>query len=148
MKIETVLKSIHRIFLDSAPIIYYVEINPNYFSIIDEVFNYIELHSIHVVTSPITLAECLILPIRQNNISGQQQFIDILTSQDIIDLVEINSEVAKKAAELRVKYNLKLPDALQIAVAIQSKCEAFLTNDLQLKRVSELSMLVVSEFTL
>ena len=31
-------------FLDSAPIIYYVESNPNYCLIIDKVFNYIESH--------------------------------------------------------------------------------------------------------
>lgn len=32
--------------------------------------------------------------------------------------------------------------------AIQSGCQAFLTNDLQLKRVNELSILVVRELTL
>lgn len=148
MKIETALQQVNRIFLDSAPIIYYVDINPNYFSIIDEVFSYIESNSIRVVTSPITLAECLILPVQQQNISRQQQFIDILTSQNIIDFVEINLEIAINTAEIRVRYNLKLPDALQIATAIQSKCDAFLTNDLQLKRVKELSVLVLSELTL
>ncbi len=40
MKIETILEPLNRIFLDSAPIIYYVEGNPNYFLIIDELFNY------------------------------------------------------------------------------------------------------------
>ena len=85
MKIKTVLKQLNLIFLDSAPIIYYVESNPNYFLIIDEVFNYIESHSIRVITSPITLAECLILPTRQKNLSVQQQFINILTNQDTIN---------------------------------------------------------------
>ncbi|OZH55375.1 twitching motility protein PilT [Hydrocoleum sp. CS-953] len=148
MKIETILEQLNRIFLDSAPIIYYVESNPNYFLIIDEVFNYIESHSIAVITSPITLAECLILPTRQKNLSGQQQFINILTSQDTINFVDINSEIALIAADIRVRYNLKLPDALQIATAIHSNCDAFLTNDLQLKKVSELSILVISELTL
>ena len=43
-KIETILEQLNRIFLDSAPIIYYVESNPNYCLIIDKVFNYIESH--------------------------------------------------------------------------------------------------------
>ncbi len=111
-------------------------------------FNYIESNSIRLVTSPITLAEFLILPIRQKNLSQQQLFIDILTSQDTTDFVEINSAIAREAAEIRVKYNLALPDALQLAIAIQSGCDAFLTNDLQLKRVNELSILVLSELTL
>lgn len=36
-------------------------------------------------------------------------------------------------------------DALQIATAVVSNCEAFFTNDVQLKRVTELRVLVVSE---
>ncbi len=39
--------------------------NPAYFAIMDGLFNSIESNSIRVVTSPVTLAECLILPIRQ-----------------------------------------------------------------------------------
>lgn len=62
--------------------------------------------------------------------------------------MDINSEIALLAAEIRVRYNLKLPDALQVATAIQSNCDAFLTNDLQFKKVSELSILVISELTL
>lgn len=42
-------------------------------------------------------------------------------------------------------YNLQLLDAFQVAAALQSKCEAILTNDMQLKRVKELRVLVVSE---
>ncbi|NEP03796.1 MAG: PIN domain-containing protein [Okeania sp. SIO2G4] len=60
----------------------------------------------------------------------------------------IDEDIGKLAAQIRAKYNLSLTDSLQIAVAIQSKCEAFLTNDLQLKRVNELSILVISELTL
>lgn len=58
----------------------------------------------------------------------------------------ITAEVGQQAAELRVLYNLKLPDALQIAVAMTAGCEAFLTNDARLKRVSELRLLVLGEF--
>ena len=90
----------------------------------------------------------MILPTRQKNLSVQQQFINILTSQDTINFVDINSEIALIAADIRVRYNLKLPDALQITTAIQSNCDAFLTNDLQFKKVRELSILVVSELTL
>ena len=89
-----------------------------------------------------------VLSTRQKNLSVQQQFINILTSQDTINFVDINSETALIAADIRVRYNLKLPDALQIATAIQSNCDAFLTNDLQFKKVRELSILVVSELTL
>ncbi|MGD1716710.1 type II toxin-antitoxin system VapC family toxin [Dapis sp. BLCC M172] len=62
--------------------------------------------------------------------------------------MDINSEIALIAADIPARYNFKLPDALQIATAIHSNCDAFLTNDLQFKKVSELSILVISELTL
>jgi predicted nucleic acid-binding protein len=41
-----------------------------------------------------------------------------------------------------------LTDALQIAVALEAGCEAFLTNDRTLKRVTELRVLVLDELEL
>jgi predicted nucleic acid-binding protein len=145
MKIQAALQQVKRLFLDSAPVIYYIDMNPAYSAIMDEVFDYIESNPIRVVTSPVTLAECLILPIRQNNVSQQQLFIDMITAQDTADFTEITSAIAQHAAEIRARYNLQLPDAFQIATALETGCEAFLTNDAQLKRVTEVTVLVVSE---
>lgn len=145
MKVQAALQQVNRLFLDSAPVIYYVDMNPAYFAIMDELFNSIESNLIRVVTSPVTLAECLILPIRQNNPSQQQLFIDIITAQDTADFVEITSAIARQAAEVRARYNLQLPDAFQIATALATGCDTFLTNDAQLKRVSDLRVVVISE---
>jgi predicted nucleic acid-binding protein len=60
-------------------------------------------------------------------------------------MVSINPNLARTAAELRATYGLKLPDALQVATAIASGCDGFLTNDTSLKRVRELQILVVEE---
>ena len=53
--------------------------------------------------------------------------------------------MGEHAAKLRARHNLALADALQFAVALAANCQAFLTNDKRLKRVSELSVLVVDE---
>jgi predicted nucleic acid-binding protein len=41
-----------------------------------------------------------------------------------------------------------LTDAFQVAVAIASGCDAFLTNDIALKRVTELGVIVLDEMEL
>ena len=41
-----------------------------------------------------------------------------------------------------------LTDALQVAVAIRENCQAFLTNDRRLARVTELSVLVLDDLEL
>lgn len=56
--------------------------------------------------------------------------------------------IYKKAADLRARYNLSLTDAFQVAVAIASNCDTFLTNDIALKRVTELGMIVLDEIEL
>jgi predicted nucleic acid-binding protein len=40
------------------------------------------------------------------------------------------------------------PDALQIATAVESGCEGFLTNDLTIKRIQEIKILVLDELEL
>lgn len=59
------------------------------------------------------------------------------------EVVPIDLNVAERAAELRARYGLRTPDALQIAAALSSGCEAFLTNDAKLQRVTELRKLVL-----
>src|SRR5207247_4062211 len=52
--------------------------------------------------------------------------------------VPVTVEIGERAAELRAQYNVTLTDALQIATAIVSGCDALLTNDLDLKRVQDI----------
>jgi predicted nucleic acid-binding protein len=63
-------------------------------------------------------------------------------------MLPIDAVVADMAASLRAKYSLRTPDALQVGTAIVNRCEALLTNDNGLKRVSELSILVLDELEL
>jgi predicted nucleic acid-binding protein len=145
MKLKVALQGVQRLFLDTAPVIYYIDRNPTYFTIVDALFEAIDSHNIQAVTSPITLAECLILPIHQNDRTQQELFSDLLTSPDTAEFICTNAAIARQAANLRVKYNLKLPDALQIATAIVAQCNAFLTNDIALKRISEVTIFVLEE---
>jgi predicted nucleic acid-binding protein len=48
-----------------------------------------------------------------------------------------------EGAARRAKYNLRLPGPLQMAAAISNGCDAFLTNDAQLARVTESKVLVI-----
>ncbi len=66
----------------------------------------------------------------------------------VIQTFVISVAAAERAAALRARYHLRLPDALQIAVALEAGCEAFLTNDRALKRVAELRVLVLDELEL
>ncbi len=60
MKLSVRLRNVQRIFLDTRPIIYFVEKNPIYLAKVQPVFTRIDSSMLTAVTSPITLSECLV----------------------------------------------------------------------------------------
>ncbi|MGA9377692.1 MAG: PIN domain-containing protein [Phormidium sp.] len=145
MKIESALMGISQIYLDTAPVIYYVQGVTPFFPVVDALFKEIERGSLEAIASPVTLTECLVLPIRIGDSALEQNFVDLLTNTEGITLANIDVAVGRLAADLEARYRLKLPDAFQIATALTAGCQAFLTNDAQLKRVTEVNVLVVDE---
>ena len=146
MSIAEHLQGVSKLFLDTAPIIYFVERNPQYLPYVRVVFEHIRDSLLIAVTSPVTLAECLVRPYRLGQTELQQEFIDLMTGIEGIEFVGIDQTLALQAAQIRARYNLQLPDAFQIAVALAAGCEAFLTNDVIFRRVTELQVLVLDDF--
>lgn len=145
MKIYSALKGVSQIYLDTAPVIYYVQGVTPFFPVVDALFQEIEKGKLRAISSPVTLAECMVLPLRLGDSALQQNFLDLLTNTQGITLANIDVAVGRLAADIEARYRLKLPDALQIATALVAGCEAFLTNDVQLSRVTELKIILVSE---
>ena len=145
MKMAERLQAVKRIFLDTAPTIYFVEKNPRYLPLARAVFEQIDAGMLSAVTSPVTLAECLVYPFRMGQREVAQAFEDLIVNGDNTIFTPIDHAMARSAAELRARYNLGLPDAYQVAVALATGCDAVLTNDVMLKRVSEIAMIVLDE---
>lgn len=145
MKVKNVLKHCTRLFLDSAPVIYYIEQHPNYVDTLADIFEAIDTGLLEAVTSPITLAETLVIPYRLSVAQVQQAFFDVIVRGPNTRFVPIDYAEARHAAELRASYNLSLADALQVAVALNAGCDGFLTNDRGLGRVTEIRMLILDD---
>lgn len=145
MNIEDSLGGVMRLFLDTAPLIYYVEENRRYLPRVDVIFDRIFEEQLIGITSPISLAECLARPYRLGQNQLQQNYFNLITATNLVFTL-IDQNMARQAAEFRSRYNLELPDAFQIAVALATNCEAFLTNDAMLRRITELQILVLDDF--
>jgi hypothetical protein len=61
------LAGVHRLGLDTSPVIYFVEANPAYDTLVTEIFQRIAGEQIQGITSAITLLEVLVHPILKNN---------------------------------------------------------------------------------
>src|SRR5262249_44100823 len=99
-------------------------------------------------TSVITLAEVLVQPFANRDRWLQAVYRNLLLHTDSLHTRPIDRLVAELAAQFRARHRLLTPDALQIATAMQAGCQAFLTNDVRLKRVMELRVLVLDELEL
>lgn len=144
-KLETLLTGVTKLGIDTAPVIYFVEAHPHYDALVTEVFQSIADNKLIAITSVITLTEVLIQPLRENQPGLQQQYRELLTRSANFDMIFIDDIIAERAADIRAQYNLRTPDALQIATALIAGCEAFLTNDLALKRVADMRIIVLEE---
>jgi len=109
------------------------------------VFDRIDREALTAVTSPITLAECLVVPIRLRKTKLARDFGDLIVHGGNTIFVPIEQNAAARAAELRARYNLSLTDSLQVAGALMAGCDSFLTNDRHLVRVRELHVLVLED---
>jgi predicted nucleic acid-binding protein len=146
MTLSDALNGVRAVFLDSAPIIYFVEAHPRYAPIVRELFQRLEYGGITAVTSPITLAECVTQPIKRGMPEVGSKFANVIVRAQNTRFSEISDVMALTAARLRANHPITLLDALQIAVAIETGCDAFLTNDKRLSRVKEMRMIVVDDF--
>ncbi|MDX2075718.1 MAG: type II toxin-antitoxin system VapC family toxin [bacterium] len=145
MKIFDALRNITILAIETAPFIYYVENHPVYSNKINHIFQIIEANGIKITTSAITLTETLMKPMKVGDLQVENNYRELLTRHKTIQLFSVTPNIAENAARLRARYNLRTPDALHIATAIESKSDAFLTNDLALKRIVEVRVLILDE---
>lgn len=134
-----------RVFVDTAPIIYYLENNSLYRDVIKKFFTKCVEENIQIVTSTITIEEYLVFPYSSGKMDfadNFKKFIDYMN----IEVVDIDSKIAEQGAEIRGQYkNFKAMDALQIAAAIVSGCDTFFTNDKQLRQEKELPCMTIED---
>lgn len=133
------------VFLDTAPLIYFIEGHSEYQEKLAKLFKLNDEHLFKFITSAITLLEVLVKPTKDGEDKIAEQYKTILTNAEGIDIFNITVPIAIKAAELRAAFNIKTPDALQIATAIVYEADFFLTNDLRLKNITAINLITLAE---
>ena len=149
MKLADAMRGITRLGFDAPPLISFVERDPRYLSLVREVFGLVASGQVTGYTGAISLTEVLVKPLQSGDQALVTAFEDALLRSNNFSIVAVDADVAARAADLRAQYNLKTPDALQVAAVIHAGCEAILTNDGDhLKRVQELRVLVIKDMEL
>jgi predicted nucleic acid-binding protein len=124
--------------LDTPIFIYFLENNAGYGPLAQLTLNGIEKGKWQGVTSTITLMEITVRPWQLGRESAAREYEAVLVHFPNLSVVDVDRNVARAAAQLRAKYNVSPPDALQVATSLSFGAKAFLTNDRRLSRLQEL----------
>lgn len=133
-----------RVYLDTAPIIYSVEKNPDYWHLVQDPWQSFENGDIEIFTSELTLLETLVHPVRNNDEALTKAYNQLLLGSEI-QLIPISISVLNEAVDLRARLNLKTPDAIHAASALISGCDQLVTNDDGFRRLTTLSVSLLSD---
>lgn len=147
MTLSEELIRIKSIFIDTAPIIYYIEAHPQFGPLAKEVVNVFQSGGLNAFCSVITLAEVLPKPVEKGDEKLVKKFAEFLKHGRNLTMIDISGGTGEAAGKLRGRYAfLKTVDAIQLATALDVRAEAFLTNDIKLRHFNELNVLILKDY--
>lgn len=129
--------------LDTSIFIYQFEAHPIYQPLAHELLTGIEKGTWQAITSVITLLEINVYPISLGHKEAARQYEALLVNFPNLEIVDINRDVARSAAQMRAEFKLRPADALQVSACRLHGSKAFITNDRQLARLSSMIEVVI-----
>jgi predicted nucleic acid-binding protein len=133
--------------LDTSIFIYHFEAHPRYLPLTQKLLTGVQAGQWTAITSIITVMELTVHPWQMGRSSVAREYEALLIHFPNLTLVDVNRDVARRAAQLRAHYNVRPADALQVATALLEGATTFVTNDRKLTWLSqEIEIIVLDDF--
>ena len=126
------------VLVDTAPWIYVLEDHPVWASQFFGLFEAAERGRLQLALTTVTLAEVLAGPFKAKQTALAKRYEKALGRYHVVPL---SAQVAVVAAQLRVQYRLKLPDAVQLASALDIGAAALVTHGRDFSKVLDFPVL-------
>lgn len=131
------------VFLDACVLIYRFEGHPKFKQSADDLIAHLtqDQTAPALAVSRLTLLECRVKPLRERNQVLLQRYDDFFRA---VRVQELSAAVVGMATEIRARYGLKTPDALQAASALTlEQPVVFVTGDQVFERVPGLDVRLI-----
>lgn len=138
--ITAAMSRYRRIGLDTVVFIYHLSNHSVYGRMTEELFGLIESGQITAVTSSLALVEILARPKQLGHQAAVDSYRSALATFPNLELRRSDIAVTEQAADLRARYRLSTPEAIQLATAVVDGADAFLGNTPALRAVRELDV--------
>lgn len=129
--------------IDTPVFIYHLEAHPQYSSLTREIFSSMENGKWAGVASAITLTEINVHPWQIGREDVARKYEALLVNFPNLSIVNIDRDVARIASQLRARFGVRPPDALQVAASLVADAKLYLTNDRRLSTLQSLIEVIV-----
>ena len=82
-----------------------------------------------LVTSELTLAETLVVPLREGRDDLAQIYEDLLAPEGLIAVVPVTRTILRRSAAVRAEIGDRGRDAIHVATAAVQSCDHFVSSD-------------------
>jgi predicted nucleic acid-binding protein len=123
-----------KVFFDTNVFIYLFEDYEPFSSMVDAYWTRMIQRGDQLVTSAMTLGEILIKPAKMGQRSLVEQYDRAIRSR--AQVIPFDTSVALRFAKLRGDYNIRNPDAIQLACASHFGVDLFITNGKALHKLN------------
>ena len=137
-----------KIYFDTNIFIYALEDSKEYREHISALFSRIQKTGSLLVTSELTLAECLVKPFENEDELSSQHYETYVKTSGFLEVKAVTRTILKEAARIKAMSRNKLPDSIHPATALHSGCAIFVTNDANIRTLENIAILVLKELTI
>ena len=145
-ELAATLRRHERIGLDTSVFIYHIEESGNLAEPAGVALDELAGGNFVGVTSVLTLMEIAVKPLQLGRPDVAEEYEVLLANYPNLAVAAIDRPTALRAAGLRARHRLRPADALQVAACLEQRATAFLTNDRDLRRVTEIEVLLLADF--
>jgi predicted nucleic acid-binding protein len=145
-RLDALLRAHRLVALDSCIFIYQWEASARYSALTDHIFSSLQRSEFSAVASTITMAELLVHPYREEDELQIRELLGLFSTYPNLAWESPDLAVAVRTAEIRARYKLQTPDAIQAATAIHAQASAFLTNDPIFTRIPDFDTFLLDRF--
>ncbi len=124
------MSPVRNIYLDTNAIIHFAEGEED---ILKPFFIRGFALGVRFFTSEITLAEVMVVPMREKNRPLVEKYENSLRSDALLTVVEVDRSVLLRSAELRANHGGHAVDAIHVASAELGNCELLISSDERLR---------------
>ncbi|MCF7853238.1 MAG: PIN domain-containing protein [Candidatus Pacebacteria bacterium] len=110
-----------------------------------ELLNEIYGANAQITTSLINYIEINTAPVKAGNERIKAKYREYFTNSEGVSIQPMNLAIAEETIRFRADYNLKTPDAIQLATAKYCGVDFVITNDRAWQHITEVDIILVSD---